>query len=53
MRQNQKGWLKNMVLLIDTNVILDVLANRTDFVKDSSMVWNFARRRGLRDMYLR
>ena len=39
MRQNQKGWLKNMVLLIDTNVILDVLANRTDFVKDSSMVW--------------
>lgn|SRR5699024_9461215 len=28
-----------MVLLIDTNVILDVLLNRPDFVKDSSMIW--------------
>ena len=28
-----------MVLLIDANVILDVLMNRQDFVKDSSIVW--------------
>ena len=28
-----------MVLLIDANVILDVLMNRQDFVKDSSMIW--------------
>ena len=28
-----------MVLLIDTNVILDVLINRPEFVKDSSMIW--------------
>ena len=28
-----------MVLLIDANVILDVLANRADFVRDSAMVW--------------
>ena len=28
-----------MVLLIDTNVILDVLLNRSEFVKDSSMIW--------------
>ncbi len=28
-----------MVLLIDTNVILDVLINRLEFVKDSSMIW--------------
>ena len=28
-----------MVLLIDTNVILDVLINRPAFVKDSSMIW--------------
>ena len=28
-----------MVLLIDANIILDVLLNRTDFVKDSAMIW--------------
>ena len=28
-----------MVLLIDTNVILDVLINRPEFGKDSSMIW--------------
>lgn len=28
-----------MVLLIDKNVILDVLINRPEFVKDSSMIW--------------
>ena len=28
-----------MLLLIDANIILDVLLNRSDFVKDSSMIW--------------
>ena len=28
-----------MVLLIDANIILDVLLNRPDFVKDSAMIW--------------
>lgn len=28
-----------MVLLIDANVILDVLLNRSEFVKDSSIIW--------------
>ena len=28
-----------MVLLIDANIILDVLLNRQEFVKDSSIVW--------------
>ena len=28
-----------MILLIDTNILLDVLMNRQDFVKDSSMIW--------------
>ena len=28
-----------MVLLIDANVVLDVLLNRNEFVKDSSMIW--------------
>lgn len=28
-----------MVLLIDTNIVLDVLLNRPEFVKDSSIVW--------------
>lgn len=28
-----------MVLLIDTNIILDVLLNRSEFVKSSSMIW--------------
>lgn len=28
-----------MVLLIDTNVVLDVLLNRTEFVNDSATIW--------------
>ena len=28
-----------MVLLIDTNIVLDVLLNRPEFVKDSSLIW--------------
>lgn len=28
-----------MTLLIDTNIVLDVLMNRSEFVKTSSMVW--------------
>lgn len=28
-----------MVLLIDTNIVLDVLLNRPEFVKDSAMIW--------------
>ena len=31
----QKGLQKNMKILIDTNVILDVLCDRTDFVESS------------------
>lgn len=27
------------ILLVDTNIILDVLLNRPEFVKDSSMIW--------------
>lgn len=30
---------KNMILLIDANIILDVLANRKEFVAESSKVW--------------
>ncbi len=32
-----------MVLLIDTDILLDVLLNRSEFVKDSSMVWKLLR----------
>ena len=28
-----------MELLIDANIILDVLLNRPDYVKDSAMIW--------------
>ena len=28
-----------MVLLIDANIILDVLLNRSEFVRDSSIIW--------------
>ena len=38
-KQNRKGWQKSMVLLIDANIILDVLLNRPEFVKESSLVW--------------
>lgn len=30
-----------MKVLIDTNVILDVLCNRSEFVEDSSRVWKY------------
>ena len=30
-----------MRILIDTNVILDVLCNRPDFVEDSSKIWKY------------
>lgn len=30
-----------MKVLIDTNVILDVLCNRTDFVEESSKIWKY------------
>lgn len=30
-----------MKVLIDTNVILDVLCNRADFIEDSSRVWKY------------
>lgn len=28
-----------MVLLIDANIILDVLLNRSDYVRDSALIW--------------
>lgn len=36
----QKG-MKQMKVLIDTNVILDVLCDRPDFVEASSKVWKY------------
>ncbi len=33
----EKGW-KNMHLLIDTNVILDVLLNRSEFVQNAANI---------------
>lgn len=35
----QKRLQKNMKILIDTNIILDVLCDRTDFVESSSKIW--------------
>ena len=34
-----------MVLLIDTNVVLDVLLNRIEFAKDSAIVWKLCETR--------
>lgn len=34
-----------MVLLVDTNVVLDVLLNRVEFAKDSAMVWKLCETR--------
>lgn len=31
--------MKNMVLLIDANIILDVMMNRQPFAADSSLIW--------------
>ena len=39
MKWKQKGWRKSMVLLIDANIILDVLLNRPEFVKDWALFW--------------
>ena len=30
-----------MVLLIDANIVLDVLQDRSEYVKDSSMIWKY------------
>lgn len=30
-----------MKILVDTNVIIDVLCNRSEFVEDSSKVWKY------------
>ena len=38
-----KGSCKNMKILIDTNVILDVLCDRTDFVESSSKIWKLCK----------
>lgn len=35
----KKGCVKNMRLLIDANILLDVLANRQPYVKESELVW--------------
>lgn len=37
---SQKG-MNHMKVLIDTNVILDVLCNRPDFVETSSKIWKY------------
>ena len=35
----ERNCKKNMKILIDTNIILDVLCDRTDFVESSSKIW--------------
>ena len=39
MKHARKGYPKNMTLLIDANIILDVLQGRLPHLKDSSLVW--------------
>ncbi len=39
MRQNRKVFAKNMKLMIDTNIILDVLQARELYVQTSSIIW--------------
>lgn len=39
MKHARKGWQKSMVLLIDANVVLDVLLDRPEFVKESALIW--------------
>ena len=41
-----------MVLLIDTNIILDVLLSRSDFVKESSIIWKLCETEQAKDIYL-
>lgn len=36
----RKGWI-NMRLLVDTNVLLDVLCARKDFLEESAMIWKY------------
>ena len=36
-----------MVLLIDTNILLDVMMERQEFVKDSSMIWKLCETEGV------
>ena len=38
-RRKRRDWQRSMKLLIDANVLLDVLQDRKDFVRDSSLVW--------------
>lgn len=40
-----------MVLLVDTNIILDVLLSRPEFVKDSSMIWKLCETNRQRDIF--
>lgn len=37
--KKQKGCVKNMKLLIDANILLDVLQNRQPHVQSSSLIW--------------
>jgi len=39
MRKSLRDCVKNMVLLIDANIVLDVLMNRQPFVNDASLIW--------------
>ena len=39
--------MKKMVLLIDTNILLDVMMERQEFVKDSSMIWKLCETEGV------
>lgn len=39
MKLKQRGCWKNMVLLIDANILLDVLLAREEFLKESSLIW--------------
>ena len=40
-----------MVLLIDANIILDVLLNRPDYVKDSAMIWKLCETEQIEDVF--
>ena len=39
MKLKQRGCWKNIVLLIDVNILLDVLLAREEFSKESSLIW--------------
>lgn len=39
MKLKQRGCWKNIVLLIDVNILLDVLLAREAFLKESSLIW--------------